>query len=75
MLTHEIVEKVRAELLGTGNTVASLEDEFQMDEMDLLDFVILAEIERCDVCDWWCNAWELDEDLVCRDCANTYHLE
>lgn len=74
-LTPEQEAKVRDELLGTcsGEELEPiLGPEFEGVYLHDLSEQEIANatdgIERCDVCGWWVETIELDEDHVCEDC-------
>jgi len=58
--------------LGTCNSEAEIAEHFDIEEEDVIDLLLDANVERCPGCDWWHEAGELvndDGELVgCDQC-------
>jgi hypothetical protein len=62
-------QEIAEELLGTCKDMADAANEpGEMDDVALISDVE-ALVYQCDVCGWWVERDEVDEDGACTDCA------
>lgn len=54
---------------GTAQTIVEIAQAFEIDENLCGELISETEIEICDMCGWWCESSEMNEDSYCEDCA------
>lgn len=71
-LTREQEQEIAHALLGTCETGVFQAEEYEVELQDIEEACLNQNVERCPVCDWWCESSELiDEEgnvVGCDQC-------
>ncbi len=71
--TTEIMVEVAEDLRGTCQSLNNVLEERGID-FDSIPIALLetldAEVMECQVCGWWHESCELNDDQICKDCED-----
>lgn len=72
MNNEEKLKAAAAHILNTCENDVYVAEEFGVSSEELLEYLSEEGIERCDVCEWWCDdfADNPNFDFICNDCNN-----
>lgn len=70
----QLIETITLSGMGYEQGKQYIEDNGGSDE-DFDKFLIDNDLHKCEQCDWYCEASDLNEDNFCQDCASEYDYD
>lgn len=70
---QKLLNEAGEHILNTCENDTYVAEEFNVTVEELLEHLSEQGIERCEVCEWWCDSFEEREgyDFICTECSNS----